>query len=134
MYTIARMRLANDTRAIQTKSGTRMQTAFGFIDIDSENGLPCGVVAFGTLADVLAKYGKSDTIRISGTFKANDYTNKEGEQVNGYQIVAEGIAGVKSATMKHQKADTGHKAKAGKQSYSAQNSFYDDDLSVLDNR
>lgn len=79
MYTIARMRLAKDTRAIQTKAGTEMQTGFGFIDIDGEDGLPCGVVAFGSLAGELAKYKKGATIRISGTFKANNYTSKDGE-------------------------------------------------------
>ena len=128
MYCIARMRMAKDTRPIQTKTGTRMQTGFGFIDIDGENDLPCGVVAFGTLADELAKYKKGATIRISGTFKANNY-EKDGKAVNGYQIAAEGIAGVKSATVKHQKDERQN----NKQAFNAQDNFFNDNLDVINN-
>ena len=51
MYVIAKIRLGGDTRKITTKTGTRMQTAFGFADVDSDNGLPVSIVAFGSLAD-----------------------------------------------------------------------------------
>lgn len=74
-----------------------MQSGFGFIDVDSDNGLPCAVVAFGALADELAKYSKGSTIRVSGQFKANNYTKQDGTEVEGWQITADGIAGVKSA-------------------------------------
>ena len=127
MYCIARMRMAKDTQPIQTKTGTRMQTGFGFIDIDGDNDLPAGVVAFGALADELAKYKKGATIRVSGTFKANDY-EKDGKAVNGYQILAEGIAGVKSATVKHQKDER----QGNMQAYEAQDGFQGSDLSELD--
>ncbi len=131
MYCIARMRMAKDTRPVQTKTGTRMQTGFGFIDIDGEDDLPAGVVAFGTLADELAKYKKGATIRISGTLKANDY-EKDGTQVKGYQVIAEGIAGVKSATVKHQKDE--RQAVSKQQDFEAQGRFVDSDLPELDNR
>lgn len=49
MYCIAKLRLAKDTRPIQTKTGTRMQTGFGFIDIDGDDGILSGVVAFGSI-------------------------------------------------------------------------------------
>ena len=103
MYVIAKVRLANNPRSITTKTGTRMESAFGFSDIDSDQGLPVGVVAFGSLADELHKYRKGNSIRVCGTFKANDYVNRDGEQVNGYQITAEGLAGIKSAGGKRQK-------------------------------
>ena len=128
MYCIARMRLGSSPRKIQTKTGTRMQTGFGFIDIDGDTDLPAGVVAFGSLADELAKYKKGATIRISGTFKANSY-EKDGRQINGYQVIAEGIAGVKSATVKHQK-DERH----DKKTLEAQGRFFDDNLDVINNR
>lgn len=54
MFVIARVRLVKDTNAIKTKTGTRMQTCFGFADIDGENGLPVGIVAFSNLANELA--------------------------------------------------------------------------------
>jgi len=109
MYAIARIRLAKDTRQIQTKTGTRMQTGFGFADVDSESGLALGIVAFGNLADELAKYRKGATIRVSGTFKANDY-EKAGKVVNGWQLVADGIAGVKSARGKYSTPKAQNKA------------------------
>lgn len=101
MFVIAKVRLVKETREIQTKTGTRMQTAFGFADVDSDKGLPVGIVAFGNLADELSKYNKGAMVRISGTFKANSYTNKQGEEVNGWQIVCDGIAGIKSARGKY---------------------------------
>jgi len=101
MFVIARVRLAKDTTAIQTKTGTRMQTGFGFADIDGENDLPVGIVAFSNLADELAKYKKGATIRVSGIFKANIYFNRDREDVNGFQIVADGVMGVKSARGKY---------------------------------
>ena len=97
MFVIARVRLAKDTTAIQTKTGTRMQTGFGFADIDGDSGLPVGLVAFSNLADELAKYRKGDTLRVSGKFKENHFVNNAGESVEGYQIVADGIAGEKAA-------------------------------------
>lgn len=105
MYCIANMRMAKDTHPVQTKTGTRMENGFGFIDIDGRQGLPASVVAFGKLADELAKYEKGAVIRISGIFKANDYTNREGDVVSGYQIIAEGIAGIKSSGIKHQEEE-----------------------------
>ena len=107
-----------------------MQTGFGFIDIDGDDDLPAGVIAFGSLADELAKYKKGSTIRISGEFKANDY-EKDGKQINGYQIVAEGIAGVKSVTVKHQKDE---RQSSNQQGFEAQDRFVDSDLSELDGR
>ena len=101
MYCIAKIRLVKDTRAIQTRTGTRMQTGFGFADIDGESGLAVGLVAFNDLADELAKYSAGANIRISGQFKENNYTSKDGEQVNGYQIVLDGIAGIKAARGKY---------------------------------
>ena len=101
MFVIAKVRLVKDTRTIQTKTGTRMQSGFGFADIDGESGLPVGLVAFGNLAGELAKYGSGSNIRVSGTLKANDYTKSDGTEVSGYQIVADGIAGVKSARGKY---------------------------------
>ena len=130
MYCTARMRMAKDTRSIQTKTGTRMQSGFGFIDIDGDDDLPAGVVAFGSLADELAKYKKGATIRISGEFKANNY-EKDGKEVKGYQIMAEGIAGVKSATVKHQKDE--RQSPPTKREVEAQDSFFDDDLGVINN-
>ena len=124
MYVIARIRLAT-TKPVQTKSGTRMQSGFGFADVGEGDDLPCGLVAFNNLADTLAKYKKGDTIRVSGDFHHNDYTDKKGNDVNGWQITIEGIAGVKNATGKYNQP----KAKATSEAIARQTDFYDDTLS-----
>jgi hypothetical protein len=101
MFVIAKIRLANDPRHIQTKTGTRMESAFGFADVDGDNGLPVGLTAFGSLADELAKYRNGDSIRVSGAFRANNYTRQDGTEVEGWQITIDGLAGVKAARGKY---------------------------------
>lgn len=125
MFVISKVRLAKDTRPLQTKSGIAMRSTFGFADVDDEHGMPLSIVAFGNLADELGKYHKGDTLRLSGTFKANNWTDKEGKEVKGFQLVADGIAGVKSARGKYStpkpKADQQQRNQAG-------NDFYEDSL------
>lgn len=124
MFVIAKTFLANGPRHIQTKTGTKMVSAFGFADIEGESGLPVGVVAFGSLAVELAKYAKGSSIRVSGIFKANDYTKRNGEEVHGYQITAEGIAGVKAARGKYR--DSKPKPENRQLANQATADFYDD--------
>jgi single-stranded DNA-binding protein len=106
-----------------------MQTGFGFADIDGDSGLPVGLVAFSNLADVMAKYRKGDTLRVSGKLKENNYTNKAGEEVNGYQIICEGIAGVKHAAMKHQERKPKADPEIQQQRNQATQEFYEDEIS-----
>ena len=129
MYVIARIRLAKDSRKIETKTGTPMTTNFGFADISGEDGLPVGVVAFSNLADVLKKYKKGDVIRVTGDLKANDYTNAKGEDVKGYQVIAEGLAGVKAAAAKFQDRKPKADAQDTQQRNQATADFYEDSLS-----
>ena len=42
MWVIAKVRLGGDTRRITTKTGTRMQTAFGFADVDNNSAKSAG--------------------------------------------------------------------------------------------
>ena len=97
MFVIAKVRLVKPVNNIQTKTGTPMSASFGFADIGGEKGLPVGVVGFNNLANELSKYTQGSTIRASGTLQENGYKNRDGDQVDGYQIVLDGIAGVKSA-------------------------------------
>lgn len=94
-----------------------LQAAYRFIT-------SLGVVAFGSLADELGKYSNSATVRVSGIFKSNNYTKKDGTEVEGYQITAEGIAGVKAAHGKYRDS----KPKPDSQANQATESFYDDAL------
>ena len=97
MFVIAKVKLVKPVKAINTKTGTPMSASFGFADIGGEKGLPVGVVGFNNLANELSKYGQGNTIRATGTLQENGYTDKNGDQIGGYQIVLDGIAGVKSA-------------------------------------
>ena len=96
MFVIAKVRPVKPVKSIHTKTGTPMSAGFGFADIGGEKGLPVGIVGFNNLANELSKYGGA-TIRATGTLQENGYTDKNGNQVDGYQIVLDGIAGVKSA-------------------------------------
>ncbi len=97
MYVIAKVRLAKPVKAIQTKTGVPMSKSFGFEDINGENGLAVGLAGFSNLDGELKKYKQGAVIRVSGTFNENGYTDKNGAYVNDYQIVIDGLAGIKSA-------------------------------------
>ena len=129
MFVIARVRLATDTRPIQTKTGTAMRSGFGFADVDAENGLPVGLVAFGSLADELGKYRKGDIIRVTGTFKANDYTKRDGTEVNGWQITLDGLMGVRAAKGKYSTPRAKRGQGAAADANKATGRFYDDEVS-----
>ena len=134
MYCIAKVRLGGDTRTINTKTGTLMRTAWGFADVDSESGLMVGIVAFGNLSEELSKYHKGDSIRVTGTFKANDYMANDGTEKKGWQIVADGIMGVKSARGKYSTPKPKADPETQQQRNQATDQFnqppdFDDDLS-----
>lgn len=121
MYVIARVRLARDSTTVKTKSGKPMVTNFGFADVAAERGLSVGLTAFGGLAGELLKYRKADNVRVCGDLKQTSYTNRDGEDVTGYDIVLDAIAGVKSARGKY--ADP----RPSKAAINASNDFIDGD-------
>lgn len=87
------LRLGSDPRPIQTKTGTPMVTGYGFAKLGNDSpDLSLGVVAFNDVANELANYRKGDVINLSGQLKINVY-QRNGEQVEQLQIVADGIAG-----------------------------------------
>ena len=94
IYMNARIRLVS-TKRINTTTGKPMTTGFGYADIQGESGFPLGLVCWNDIAGELARYGKGDTLTVSGRLQANDYENKNGEQVTGYQLIVDGLMGVK---------------------------------------
>jgi hypothetical protein len=93
IYMNARIRLIS-TKSIKTKTGKPMTTGFGYADIQGESGFPLGLVCWNDIAGELARYGKGDTLTVSGRLQANDYA-KGGEQVKGYQLIIDGLMGIK---------------------------------------
>lgn len=94
IYMNARVRIVSTNR-VNTKTGKPMTTGFSYADVNGETGFPLGLVCWSDLAEELARYGKGDNITVSGKLQANNYTNKQGEEVNGYQLVVDGLMGVK---------------------------------------
>ena len=94
IYMNARIRLIS-TKRINTKTGKPMTTGFSYADIQGETGFPLGLVCWGDMAGELARYGKGDTLTVSGRLQANDYTNKDGGMVNGFQLIVDGLMGAK---------------------------------------
>ena len=94
IYMNARVRLIS-TKRITTKTGKPMTTGFCYADIQGESGFPLGLICWGDMAGELARYGKGDTLTVSGRLQANDYENKTGEQVKGYQLIIDGLMGIK---------------------------------------
>ncbi len=93
IYMNARLRLVL-TKRHQIASSKPMTTGFGYADIQGETGFPLGLVCWNDMAEELARYGKGDTLTVSGRLQANDY-EKNGEQVKGYQLIVEGLMGSK---------------------------------------
>jgi single-stranded DNA-binding protein len=56
-----------------------------------------GLVAFGRVADVLAKHSKGDLISASGRVQMNSWTNNDGEIQNELQIVVDSIISARAA-------------------------------------
>ncbi len=94
IYMNARVRVIS-TKRITTKTGKPMTTGFCYADIQGETGFPLSLVCWNDIAEELARYGKGDTLTVTGRLQANDYTNKQDEVVNGYQLIVDGLMGVK---------------------------------------
>ena len=94
IYMNARVRVISIKR-ITTQTGKPMTTGFCYADIQGETGFPLGLVCWNDIAEELARYSKGDTLTVTGRLQANDYTNKQGETVNGYQLIVDGLMGVK---------------------------------------
>ena len=98
IYMNARVRLIS-TKRITTKTGKPMTSGFCYADIQGESGFPLGLVCWNDLAEELARYGKGDTLTVSGRLQANDYEDKNGEQVKGYQLIIDGLMGIKRTSV-----------------------------------
>ncbi len=94
IYMNARVRVIS-TKRINTKSGKPMTTGFSYADIQGETGFPLGLVCWDDLAEELARYNKGDSVTVTGKLQANDYTNKDGKEINGYQLIVDGLMGIK---------------------------------------
>ena len=112
IYMNARVRVIS-TKRITTKTRKPMTTGFCYADIQGETGFPMGLVCWNDIAEELARYSKGDTLTVTGRLQANDYSNKQGDAVNGYQLIVDGLMGVKrTSAMLNEVKPRKHKAKS----------------------
>ena len=109
-------RLGQDPKAIETRTGTAMTVASLAVDVadprdrDNAGGGPplwLKVVAFGALAESLARHARGDPLSVSGRLQVRRY-DAGGETREEWQVVADSIVSARAARPRG-----GRKAKAG---------------------
>ena len=96
-------RLTGDPRAIETRTGNPMTVARLAVSLPCrENGEDgeatefFGLVAFGELAESLARHVKGDTVGAFGRVKINRYSNRDGEAREELSIMADGLVSART--------------------------------------
>ena len=91
-------RLTGDPRAIETRTGNPMTVGRLAVSLpcrengeDGEAAAFFGLVAFGELAESLARHLKGDMVGAFGRVKINRYTNRDGEAREEIQIMTDGL-------------------------------------------
>lgn len=93
-------RLGKDPQEIQTKTGKAMTTANLAVDMsqrDAEATLWLRVVAFGRLAEQLAKHGKGDPLSVSGKLELNKWQAQDGAERESWQLIADSIISARTS-------------------------------------
>ena len=92
-------RLGKDPKPIETKTGKPMTKASVAVDVsqrDSEATLWVRVVAFGRLADALAKHAKGETLSAAGRFELSRWTDAEGNERENWQLIADALVSART--------------------------------------
>jgi single-strand DNA-binding protein len=102
MHAVVIGRLARDPQTRETKAGAPMASAFVFATgtNDAAEGIEgrdvsLGVVAFGTLAEELARYRKGETVRLGGTVTLRAWKDPDGTVREQLNLRADSVAGVR---------------------------------------
>ena len=96
-------RLTGDPRAIETRTGNPMTVGRLAVSLpcrengeDGEATAFFGLVAFGELAESLARHLKGDTVGAFGRVKINRYTNRDGEAREELSIMADSLVSART--------------------------------------
>ena len=96
-------RLTGDPRAIETRTGNLMTVGRLAVSLpcrengeDGEATAFFGLVAFGELAESLARHLKGDTVGAFGRVKINRYTNRDGEAREELSIMADSLVSART--------------------------------------
>lgn len=132
-------RLGQDPRQIDTRSGKAMAVASVAVDVadsrereSSENPEPLwvGIVAFGGQADRLLRQSKGDTVSVSGRVQRNRWRDRDGNDREQLQVVADVIISAKTVrpSGKKKSNDTDNGKTAVSETANAGERDFDDDI------
>ncbi|HHH1244876.1 TPA: single-stranded DNA-binding protein [Yersinia enterocolitica] len=89
--------LVADVQSRTTSNGGNMAFARMAVSLPcqkAENGemtFWLGVTAFGKQAELLARHKKGDLLSVSGAMQVSQWTGKDGNTYNGYQVVVDAV-------------------------------------------
>ena len=91
-------RVGSDPVQRTSQAGNPWATATIAVDAGEDDAPPLwlGIVAFGKVAEVLAKHAKGDLLSVSGRLKVNRYRAKDGADREQLQVIADAIVSAKS--------------------------------------
>jgi single stranded DNA-binding protein len=94
-------RLGQDPRALETRSGKAMTVASMAVELQTRDSDEphtewIGVVAFGRLAERLARQHKGETVSVSGRAQHSSYTTSTGETQAQLQVIADAIVSART--------------------------------------
>jgi len=85
-------RAGRDGETKSTSSGTAMATVSIATDYWKGKGQKTtewhNIVAFGSQAEKLAKVNKGDLVQVIGRMSSREYTNRDGNKVRSFEIIA----------------------------------------------
>lgn len=90
-------RLVADPETRTTGKGTNMAMARMAVSLpcnaaaDGQATFWLGVIAFGKLADALAKHRKGELVSVAGNMQLNQWTGQDGGTQQGYQVIADSV-------------------------------------------
>lgn len=125
-------RLGKDPRSIDTAKSPMCvsSVAVDLVDRNSETTTQWfGLVAFGKVADILAKHSKGEWIAASGRVQPNSWTNNDGETQTELQLIADSIISAHAARPSGKRKEKGTPEQAdlnGEADHSDQQDFDDD--------
>ncbi|PZR47977.1 MAG: single-stranded DNA-binding protein [Stutzerimonas stutzeri] len=92
-------RLGADPVQRASQTGNIWATASLAVTLAGEREAPAqwfGIVAFGRIAESLCRHAKGDLISVAGQLQSNRRTDREGNEREGLQIVADAIVSAKA--------------------------------------